>query len=284
MTATLTTAAAKPGDGAHRRRQWRAAMIEEARRTLFRGRALGLWVLAALPPGLAALRLLVVLAQGETDSVPGITVAFAGVFQGLILLFVTFFGGLSVFSGLVRRPVLERTLHFHLLLPLPRHELLLARYGGAVVALAPLLMATTAATFVLSYLPAGPAALSRFLTAGPGLGHLARYLVVEALAVVAYGAIFLAFGLLFKRPAVPAFALFGWEIGNFLLPPLLKRFSVMRYLTSLSPVPLDEGPFAVLADSPGAVSSVLGLLLLAVAMLALAGLKFRRTEVLYGED
>ena len=42
--------------------------------------------------------------------------------------------------------------------------------------------------------------------------------------------------------------LYGWEWLNFLLPPLLKKVSVIHYLNSLVPVPISEGPFAVVAE------------------------------------
>jgi hypothetical protein len=91
-------------------------------------------------------------------------------------------------------------------------------------------------------------------------------------------------GLFFRNPVVPALAVYGWELANFLLPPLLKQFSIIFYLKALSPVPISEGPFALLADPPPAVLSVFGLLVVVAALLGIAGWRARRMEIRYSED
>ncbi len=70
------------------------------------------------------------------------------------------------------------------------------------------------------------------------------YLGITALACIGYGAVFLIIGLFFRNPIIPAILIYGWEWINFLLPPLLKKLSVIHYLHSLTPVPIPEGPFA----------------------------------------
>ena len=286
MTSPLTTsAAARP---AHRKRPfaWRqvAALARlEIRQGLFRGRSVGFWLLALVPVVLTGLAAVLRVLEGDRPSVAGVTETFAWIFQGLILMLVVFFGCLLVFGGSVRREILERTLHYLYLVPMTRRELLVGKYVGAFVGMASLLALSTLATFVLVYLPLGGQALG-FVAGGPGLGHLVTYLLVVILGVAGYGAVFLAFGLFFKKPAIPGIVFFGWEMANFLLPPGLKRISVIHYLKSLTPVPVDEGPLAVLADAPGPVAAVVGLLLFIAAVLVLAGWKLGRTEILYGED
>ena len=82
----------------------------------------------------------------------------------------------------------------------------------------------------------------------------------------------------------PALALFGWEAIHFLLPPVLKQLSVIHYLQALCPVPLSEGPFALLSNAPSTAGSIFGLLLLTLALLALSAQRIRRMEVAYLDD
>jgi hypothetical protein len=104
------------------------------------------------------------------------------------------------------------------------------------------------------------------------------------LACVGYGAFFMVVGLFFRNPIIPALALYGWEWINFLLPPLLKKISVIHYLNSLVPIPLSEGPFAVVAEPTPAWISIPGLLIVTVLVLIVAGSRIRRMEIRYGSD
>jgi hypothetical protein len=119
---------------------------------------------------------------------------------------------------------------------------------------------------------------------GPGLGHLAAYLLVTVLGCVGYGAMFLAFGSFVRSPIIPALAFFGWEFLHFLLPPLLKKMSVIHYLLSLCPVPLSQGPLAILSDAPSPWVAIPGLLMLSAVLVALSAWRARRMEVAYEED
>jgi len=107
---------------------------------------------------------------------------------------------------------------------------------------------------------------------------------VTFLACLGYGAVFLAFGFFFKSPAIPAVIVFGWEGINFLLPPLLKKISIIYYLQAFCPVPLSEGPFALLTEAPSAWVAVPGLVLLTAVLLAISWKKVRGMEISYEED
>ncbi|REK09188.1 MAG: hypothetical protein DWQ36_07640, partial [Acidobacteria bacterium] len=107
---------------------------------------------------------------------------------------------------------------------------------------------------------------------------------VVLLACLGYGSVFLILGLVFRNPILPAFIVLGWEALHFLLPPMLKKISVIHYLKSLIPLPMSEGPFAVVAEPPAVWVSVLGLLLLTAAVLVASSFFVRRFEVRYGED
>src|SRR5207237_6303990 len=91
-------------------------------------------------------------------------------------------------------------------------------------------------------------------------------------------------GLFVRNPIILVLVLYGWEWINFLLPPLLKKISVIHYLNSLVPVPISEGPFAVVAQPTPAWISIPGLLIVTALVLFAAGTRIRRMEVRYGRD
>ena len=79
-----------------------------------------------------------------------------------------------------------------------------------------------------------------------------------------------------------------WENLNPFLPSLLKKFSIIFYLKSLSPIgelPTD-GPLAILAtltDPTPAWLAIPGLLIVSALVLAYAATKSRALEVSYSE-
>lgn len=272
--------------GRMRWRQVLAVMRLHARRTLFSRRGVGLYLLCLLPVGILALRffILSLFRSDDVVTVGATTGEFAHMFSLLVLAMVVFFGAAAVFSNAVRREVLERTLHFYFLMPVRREVLMAGLYLGGVLAMGSVIVIVTLASFVLAYLPAGAGAFAEFLFQGPGLGHLAAYLLLGVVGVAGYGAVFFTLGLFFKRPALPVIGIFGWEVLVPFLPPLLKKLSIAHYLGALRPVPVLQEAFAVLAEYPSPWSAVLGLVVVIAALLALAGWKARRLEILYGED
>lgn len=271
------------GDLRERRRRQAAAVFRlELRRSLLGGRALGLYLLALLPVAFFLLRLLFATRLLDPGEIGQATDGFAVVFQGFLLRLVIYLGCVEIFGNLIRREVLDRSLHFYFLAPLRRELLAAAKFAAGLVVAIGLFGLSTLASFALNYLPYDAA--GRFLLHGPGVGHLAAYLGVTVLACLGYGAVFFALGLFGRSPLVPAVAIFGWEWLNFLLPPGLKRISIVHYLESLCPVPLSKGPLALLADAPSPWLAIPGLLLLTTALLAFAAWKVRRMEVRYEEE
>lgn len=244
----------------------------------------GLVLLALGPLFILFLRLVIPNAVDDPSDVAGATTFFAGLYQAFILRIVVFLACVAVFGNLIRREVLDRSLHYYFLSPLRREVLVVGKYlTGLIVTFVTFGLATTV-SFFLAYLPHEGTAVQQFLFRGPGLGHLGAYLLVTFLACVGYGAVFLAFAFFFKSPALPALAVFGWEGIHFLLPPLLKKVSVIHYLQSLCPVPVDEGPLAIMADAPSPWVAIPGLLALAVVLVVLSAWKIRRMEVSYEEE
>ena len=232
-------------------------------------------------------RLQVRVTVGEGWSLADTTVAFAGGFQLFLLPMVLFFACVVVFAGVTRRDVRHRTLHHYLLCPVRREVLLAGRFAAGTAIAFAFVGAGTVVAYALAHLQllgAERFAVERFFTAGPGLAHLGVYLAVVLLGAVGYGAVFTALGHFVRNPIVPVIAVAGWESLTPWLPPGLKAITVYHYLRGLCPVPIAEGPFALLGEPPAPWLAVLGLLLLAAALLALAGWKLRRSEIDYGDE
>ncbi len=273
------TALPEPG---RRRRQAAAIYGLEVRRSLVGGRALGLYLLALLPPIFFLLRAIFASRSIEAQGIEHATAGFAAVYQAFILRLVIYLGCVEIFGNLVRRAILDRSLHYDFLAPLRRDLLAAVKYAAGLTVSSLLFGVSTVASFALCYLPYR--GVDRFLLHSHGLGDLAAYVAVTCLACLGYGAVFLACGLLGRSVAIPAIAIFGWEWLNFLLPPILKRISIVHYLEPLCPVPVPKGPLAVLSDAPNPYIAVPGLLLLTAALLAFAAWKVRRMEIRYEEE
>jgi hypothetical protein len=264
------------------RRQVGAIFGLELRKTFLRGGSILVVLLCALPIILLAARAIIVPLR---HNVPGLienATIFAQVY-GFLVRGVIFFGCVAIFTHLFRGEVLQRSLHFYFLAPLRRPVLMVGKYLAGLAAAVVLFGTTTVACFWLTYLPSGAQGRD-YLWHGGGLGQAMLYFGITVLACIGYGAVFLTLGLFFRNPMLPAAAVLGWETINFLLPPLLKRFSVLFYLESLFPVQISEGPLAFPAEPVAAWISILGLCALAAALLWIAGRRVKRFEVLYGED
>ena len=69
-----------------------------------------------------------------------------------------------------------------------------------------------------------------------GWNDIFAYLGVTALACAGYGSVFLAAGLIWRNPIIPAAIVLIWESANVFVPLALKKISVIYYLQSLCPV------------------------------------------------
>ena len=265
-------------------RQTLAILRLEIRKNFLGRRALLLYLLAGLP---LALLLLLAAFPPDTDDLPNVSElsqVYSAIYNGLILRTLLFFGCAWVFMNLFRGEVVDRSLHYYFLAPVRREVLVLGKYLSGLVATSVLFSITTLGSILLLYFWRFPSESTRYFFDGPGGGQALTYLGITLLACVGYGAIFLIVGLFFRNPIIPALLLYGWEWLNFLLPPLLKKVSVIHYLHSLTPVPMNEGPFAVLAEPTPAWISVPSLFVFTVIMLFLAGLHIRRMEISYAGE
>jgi len=193
----------------------------------------------------------------------------------------------GIFSNLFRAEVLERTLHYYFMSPVRREVLALSKYLAGVIAAVVYFGGSVVLSFLFISAHWGPL-FQQYLFQGPGMSHLGWYALTTALACVGYGAVFLLTGVLFRNPMIPAAVVMVWENLNPFLPSLLKKFSIIFYLKSLSPIgelPTD-GPLAILAtltDPTPAWLAIPGLLIVSALVLAYAATKSRALEVSYSE-
>jgi hypothetical protein len=267
-------------------RQILAVQALELRKRFFGKRAIPVYFLAMIPIVLfVGFAVLSFLHLGQNDSIAHDRVVYAALFRTLILRFDVYFGCVAIFVPLFRGDILDRSLHYYFLVPMKRQTLTLAKYLSGLLAALVLFNGVTLVTWMLLYLTHGTSALVERLASGQGLFELAGYLLVTSLACVGYGAVFLAAGVFFKNPIVPAVAILGWESINALLPPVLKKISVIHYLESLCPVsiPQDSG-IAILADPASPWVAIPGILLLAALLVYVAAERVKRLEILYGVE
>jgi ABC-type transport system involved in multi-copper enzyme maturation permease subunit len=209
---------------------------------------------------------------------------FSAIYNALILRTVVFFGCAWVFMNLFRGEIVDRSLHYYFLSAVRREVLVAGKYLSGLVTSIILFTSVTVVAMLLMFFPHFYSASVRFFLDGAGMTQLLTYAGITILACIGYGAFFLVIGLFFRNPIIPALLLYGWEWLNFLLPPLLKKISVIHYLNSLVPVPISEGPFAVVAEPTPAWISVPGLLIITAVVLVIASIRIRRMEIRYGND
>lgn len=264
-------------------RQLLGTLRLEIRRSLFAKRAFAVYFLALAPVGLVALWAISPFPTQEFDGIQEAATVFAVMFEAYLRVSI-FFSTLFLFVNLYRAEILERSLHYYFLAPVRREVVAAGKYLAALIVACGFFLVSTTVLFVLTTIPWGIGEFTAYVLRGPGLGNLLAYLSVVVLACAGYGAIFLVVGLLFRNPVVPAAVIWIWEAANFVLPAVLKKFSVVYYLNALYPIPLTETLFEVVTEPPPAWVAVLGAIVVTVVVLALAGWRVRRMEVSYGGE
>ncbi|HKR13411.1 MAG TPA: hypothetical protein VJT15_15210 [Pyrinomonadaceae bacterium] len=269
-------------------RQIRAIVRLELEKNFFSRRSLLIYLLAFLP--LFPLMILAIFQPPGDDwqDFNNYSKIYAVLYHGFILRTVVFFGCAWIFMNLFRGELVDRSLHYYFLSAVRREVLVVGKYLSGLVTSIVMFTATTVLALLLLYFPHFYSQSARYFTEGRGLGQLLSYAGITMLACVGYGAFFLVVGLFIRNPIIPALLLYGWEWLNFLLPPLLKKISVIHYLNSLMPIPLSsvitEGPLAVVAEPTPAYIAIPSMLVVTLLVLFLAAHKTRRMEIRYGSD
>jgi len=209
---------------------------------------------------------------------------YSFIYNAFIMRTLVFFGSAWIFMNLFRGELVDRSLHYYFLSAVRREVLVVGKYISGLATSIMLFTATTVIAMLLLYFPHFYSQSVRYFTEGRGLTQLLTYAGITILACLGYGAFFLFIGLFVRNPIIPAVLLYGWEWLNFLLPPLLKKVSVIHYLNSLVPVPMSEGPFAVVAEPTPAYIAVPSMLVVTILVLILAAYRIRHMEIRYGSD
>jgi ABC-type transport system involved in multi-copper enzyme maturation permease subunit len=256
----------------------------EFRRTLSARRWLPSAVAAFGPLAIVLLALVLGGRGGRGDARGEIAVVFATVFQTYMLRLAIFFAAMDTFSRLYRGELMEKTLHYYLLVPARREIIILGKYLAGLVQSALLFVPAVILTYFAMFMLGGARVVETQFSNGPGVTHAAAYAAIALLALVGYGAVFMLFGLISRNPIVPAVLFLGWESVNVFLPATFQKISIIHYLQSICPVPLPFGPFAVLTEPTSPWLSVPGMLGVTVLFMGLAAFLMRRAEVTYGGD
>ncbi|HKQ77804.1 MAG TPA: hypothetical protein VJ810_29170 [Blastocatellia bacterium] len=269
-------------------RQIRAILRIEVRKNFWGKRAILIYLLAAIPVILMFLLSIVDAEGGGVDirlNWQSAQLAFAMIiYRGLILQTIVYFGCAWIFMNLFRGEVVDKSLHYYFLCSLRREVLVAGKYiSGLVVSIVLFTLTTVGSLFFLYYARGYPANVD-FLFYGQGLTQCLTYIGITILACVGYGAVFMVIGLFFRNPIIPALLAYGWEWVNFLMPPLLKKISIIHYLHSLSPIPVNEGPLATVVDPTPAWISVPSMIIFTAIVLFLASVRIRRMEIRYGNE
>ncbi len=265
-------------------RQIRAIFRLETEKNFLGRRSILLYLLALIPIVPLALLAPFTPPGREWQDFTQYNMIFAVYYGGLILRTVVFFGCAWIFMNLFRGDIVDRSLHFYFLSPVRREVLVVGKYFAGLLTSIVLFTGATIICMLLLYVPHFPSESMRFFFDGPGLSQLLTYAGITILACIGYGAFFLVVGLFFRNPIIPALVLYGWEWLNFLLPPLLKKISVIHYLHSLTPIPVSEGPFAVVAEPTPAWIAVPSLIIVTILVLIAASYRIRHMEIRYGSD
>jgi ABC-type transport system involved in multi-copper enzyme maturation permease subunit len=261
----------------------------ELRKNFITKRGFWIYLLALVPAAVVWLHSVVVMQSGRMNHpLTKDTEILAGIFQAFFLRPAVYFGCVGIFTYLFRGEVVERTLHYYFLAPVRRDVLVAGKYLAGLVSACFFFCGSIALTFAGMYAHYPSFELRAFLLDGPGVGHLMAYIGITALACMAYGAMFTWLGIRYKNPIIPAVILLGWESANILLPVWLKKFSILYYLRSLSPV--DAGFYEVGAligtvTEPASVPvAIVSLIAITAGLLALASRDLQRSQVSYSSD
>ncbi|MBP6823751.1 MAG: hypothetical protein KA368_19530 [Acidobacteria bacterium] len=267
-------------------RQVCAILRMEVKKNFWGKRALLIYVFAAIP-----VLVMFLLTFADTDAAndinkfwPSAQEIFANIFEALILRTMVFFGCAWIFMNLFRGEVVDKSLHYYFLSSLRREVLVAGKYFSGLVTSVILFSLTTAGSLFFLYWARDYPANVNYLFDGPGLRQCLIYLGVTILGCIGYGAVFMFIGLFFRNPIIPALVVYFWEWLNFLLPPVLKKISIIHYLHTLAPVPINEGPMATVVAATSPWLAVPSLLIFTAIVLALAAVKIRRHEISYGTE
>jgi ABC-type transport system involved in multi-copper enzyme maturation permease subunit len=234
-----------------------------SRRTVFMLLVVGAPVLIAL-----FLRLLVGLGApilDNRDVRDGVTTTIRmtgpGIFGLMIWVFYLRFTVpvLGVFYGtsLMADEVEDKTITYLFTRPIPRGAVLIGKYLAYLACTVFVVLPSVMLVYLLVVPMRG--------SLGGAFMDLVKDLVLLAVGLAVYGAVFAFVGAKFKRPLlIGLIFIFGWEQAALAFPGYLKRFTVAYYLQGLVPHAMPSDSVlslvqGIFRESPTLLGSVLGL-------------------------
>jgi ABC-2 type transport system permease protein len=192
----------------------------------------------------------------------------------IMLFFLQFLSALVALfyaTALVADEIDNRTITFLITRPVRKYSIILGKFSAYMLEALLILVPPMLLTFLIIATDSG---MSSDFAAS--LSVFSRWLGVTMLALIVYGAIFTCFGAFARRPVIfgMLFA-FGWEKTVLIVPGIIKKFSVIHYLMSVSseePVMQEFGvslPRGAIPNSPVLLSIVV-LLIIAIIFLGLS--------------
>jgi ABC-2 type transport system permease protein len=213
--------------------------------------------------------------------VNGVPLAGASIFGLMIwFLFLRFIVPvLGIFYGtsLMADEIEDKTITYLFTRPIPRSAVLIGKYLAYLASTVLIVLPSVMLVYFLVVPIGGGSIASTF-------PNLIRDLVLLALGLAVYGAVFAAVGAWIRRPVLfGLFFAFGWENVAMLLPGYLKRFTVAFYTQSLVPHAMPSDSLltilqSVFKESVSAVEAVATLLAVLAVALALATRAVERRE------
>ncbi len=238
-----------------------------SRGTAFMALVIGLPVLIAF-----IVRFVVFLGLGSAK-IDGAAITGASLFGAMMwLLYLRFIVPiLAIYYGtsLMADEVEDKTITYLFTRPIPRGAVMAGKYLAYLVCT---ILVTLSSVMIVFFLiaPLGGSSIAG------GFIDLLKDLVLLAVGLIAYGALFSWVGAQFKRPLLTGLIfVFGWEQAALAFPGYLKRFTVIYYLQSLVPhaMPSDDllGMLqSMLRETPPASTVIIALALITAVFLYLA--------------
>jgi ABC-2 type transport system permease protein len=209
-------------------------------------------------------------ANAKVDNVPITGGALFGAMMWLLYLrFIVPILAVYYGTSLMADEVEDKTITYLFTRPIPRGAVMAGKYLAYLACTILVVLASVVIVFFLVVPINGGSIASGFI-------DLLKDLVLLAIGLTAYGALFSWVGAQFKRPLLTGLIfVFGWEQAALAFPGYLKRFTIIYYLQSLVPhaMPSDDllGMLQSMMREPVPLSTVLiALATITVVFLGLA--------------
>jgi ABC-2 type transport system permease protein len=167
---------------------------------------------------------------------------FGGMIWILYLRFIVPVLGVFYGTALIADEVEDKTITYLFTRPIPRGAVLVGKYIAYLACTVFVVLPSVVIVYLLVVPMRG--------SLGAAFPDLLKDLVLLALGLAVYGAVFALVGAKFKRPLLIGLVfVFGWEQAVLALPGYLKQFTVMYYIQALVPHAMPADGIMSLAQS-----------------------------------